>query len=65
VRIDDAKLQRYLDLYANDTSITMDERQLAALDRLFEIGWRHGEYPCPIQAHHHLLPTPYKKLRLS
>ena len=63
VRIDDAKLQKYLDLYANDDSITMNERQLAALDRLFAIGYEHGAYDCPIRAADYLIPIEYESLR--
>ena len=63
VRIDDAKLQKYLDLYANDDSITMNERQLAALDRLFAIGYEHGVYDCPILAAEFLIPIEYESLR--
>ena len=63
VRIDDAKLQKYLDLYANSDSITMNERQLAALDRLFAIGYEHGVYECPIHAADYLIPTEYESLR--
>jgi len=65
VRVDERQLERYLDLYANERSISMDERQIEALDRLFEIGWRHGEYPCPIKTARHLIPTEYAKLRFS
>ena len=65
VRIDDEQLQRYLDLYANEESISMDERQIEALDKLFEIGFVHGEYPCPINAEEHFIPKEYKELRFS
>ncbi|WP_457599158.1 menaquinone biosynthesis family protein, partial [Hydrogenimonas sp.] len=44
VRIDAETLDRYLDLYANDRSVTMDATQLRALDTLFRIGFEHGFY---------------------
>ena len=65
VRIDDEKLQKYLDLYANDASVQMNETQLQALDKLFEIGYEHGFYDCPIKAAEYLIPKEYKELRFS
>ncbi|MRI84182.1 MAG: succinate--CoA ligase [Nitratiruptor sp.] len=65
VRVQERQLDRYLDLYANEASITMDERQLRALDRLFAIGYEHGEYECPIRAKDFLIPIEYKRLRLD
>ncbi|BCD68792.1 menaquinone biosynthesis family protein [Nitratiruptor sp. YY09-18] len=63
VRIDDEQLQRYLDLYANEHSITMNELQYEALDKLFAIGFEHGYYDCPIRAQEYLIPTEYTTLR--
>ncbi len=63
VRIDDAQLQKYLDLYANAHSIIMNDAQLEALDRLFAIGYEQGFYDCPIRARDYLIPTEYAKLR--
>lgn len=65
VRIDDEQLQKYLDLYANEASVAMNESQLEALDRLFVIGYEHGFYDCPIKAKDHLIPNEYKELRFS
>ena len=63
VRIDDEKLQKYLSLYANEDSITMNEKQFQALDRLFAIGFEHGFYDCPIRAKDFLIPLAYEELR--
>ena len=63
VRIEDEKLQKYLNLYANENSITMSEKQLQALDRLFAIGFEHGFYDCPIKAKDFLIPLEYEELR--
>ncbi len=65
VRIDEEQLQKYLDLYANEHSITMNEKQLQALNRLFFIGYEHGYYDCPIQAQEFLIPKEYEALRNS
>ena len=65
VRIDDEKLNTYLSLYANDTSVVMNDRQYEALDTLFAIGYEHGYYDCPIHAKDFLIPSDYEKLRLS
>ena len=63
VRIEDEKLQKYLNLYANEDSITMNEKQLRALDRLFAIGFEYGFYDCPIKAKDFLIPLEYEELR--
>ncbi len=44
IRVDEEKLEKYLDLYANDNSITLSEIQLKAIDKLFELGYTHGFY---------------------
>ncbi|WP_457598027.1 menaquinone biosynthesis family protein [Hydrogenimonas sp.] len=65
VRIDAETLDRYLDLYANDRSVTMDATQLRALDTLFRIGFEHGFYECPIRAEDFMIPREYMKVRES
>ncbi|WP_456402231.1 menaquinone biosynthesis family protein [Hydrogenimonas sp.] len=65
VRIDAETLDRYLDLYANDRSVTMDATQLRALDTLFRIGFEHGFYECPIRAEDFLIPREYLEARES
>ncbi|WOE70069.1 menaquinone biosynthesis family protein [Hydrogenimonas thermophila] len=63
VRIDAPTLDKYLDLYANDKSITMNDVQLEALDRLFQIGYEHNFYECPIQARDFMIPHEYMDSR--
>ncbi len=63
VRIEDEKLDRYLKMYASDDSISLDKTQLKAIDRLFEIGYEHKEYDCPIRAEDFLIPQEYKQWR--
>ncbi len=65
VRIDAVTLDRYLDLYANDKSVTMDETQLKALDTLFRIGYENGFYECPIEADDFMIPKEYMEARFE
>lgn len=65
VRVDNASLQRYLGLYANADSINMNQIQLRAVDRLFEIGYENGIYPNLIKAQPNLIPTEYLQSRNS
>jgi 1,4-dihydroxy-6-naphthoate synthase len=63
VRIDAPTLDKYLELYANDDSITLSDIQYEAIDKLFEIGYKHGFYDTPIKTKDYLIPTHYKELR--
>ncbi len=63
VRIEDAMLEKYLNMYASNDSITLSPLQLKALDRLFAIGFEHNEYDCPIKAQEYLIPKEYSKFR--
>lgn len=65
LRIRDEELEKYLTLYANDRSISMDSEQLRALDRLFAIGYERGIYEERIETEVFLLPKEYKELRYS
>jgi 1,4-dihydroxy-6-naphthoate synthase len=65
VRIDAPTLDLYLDLYANDKSVTMDETQMKALDTLFQIGYEHGFYECPIRAEDFMIPHEYMEARFE
>ena len=44
MRVDDEKLQTYLGLYANDDSVNLSDLQFEALDKLFEIGYKSGNF---------------------
>lgn len=63
VRIDAATLDRYLELYANDESITLSDLQYKAIDTLFDIGYKHGFYDVPVKVQDYLIPTEYTELR--
>lgn len=65
VRVDDEKLNTYLNMYANAESASMNETQYQALDRLFEIGYKHGFYECAIKAKEYTIPTEYKQTRFE
>ncbi len=65
VRINEKKLQKYLQMYANEESIQMQPIHYKALDRLFWIGYEHGLYDCPIKAQDYLIPQEYKKIRFG
>ncbi|WP_455757144.1 menaquinone biosynthesis family protein [Sulfurimonas sp.] len=65
VRIDAETLDRYLELYANDESITLSEIQYKAINKLFEIGYKNGFYDTPVTVEDYLIPTEYKEIRNS
>jgi 1,4-dihydroxy-6-naphthoate synthase len=63
VRIDGKMLEKYLDMYASNTSITLSNSQIKALDRLFEIGYKHGHFVEKITTNQYLIPKDYSELR--
>lgn len=65
VRIDAPTLDKYLELYANDDSISLSDIQYKALDKLFELGYKHGFYDSLVKAQDFTIPTEYEKLRFS
>ncbi len=65
VRIDADTLDKYLELYANDESISLSEIQFKALDTLYEIGYKAGFYDKPIKTQEYMIPLEYKEQRFS
>ncbi len=65
VRIDAPTLEKYLELYANDESITLNETQYKAIDVLFALGHRHGFFDAAIDPRDFLIPLEYTALRNS
>jgi len=63
VRIDAPTLDKYLELYANDESITLSDIQYKAIDKLFELGYEHGFYDVKVNVKDYLIPTEYTKIR--
>lgn len=65
VRIDAPTLDKYLELYANDESITLSDIQYKAINKLFELGFKHGFYDSLIKVEDFMIPTEYKEIRNS
>jgi 1,4-dihydroxy-6-naphthoate synthase len=63
VRIEGKTLEKYLELYANDDSITLSALQYRAIDKLYELGHKHGYYSELIAAEEYTIPTEYTELR--
>lgn len=65
VRIDGATLDKYLDLYANADSVLLSDLQYDAIDKLFEIGFKHGFFDELIKARDYIIPDEYNEARYS
>ena len=65
VRINGETLEKYLELYANDDSISLNETQYKAINKLFELGYAHGFFESQIDAHDFTIPLEYSALRNS
>jgi len=63
IRVNSETLAKYLGLYANDDSINLSELQYKALDKLFELGYKHGFYEQLIKSKDFLIPSEYSELR--
>lgn len=63
IRVDADTLDNYLDLYANDNSVNLSEVQYEALDKLYELGYKHGFYETLIKSQDFLIPSEYEELR--
>lgn len=63
IRVDADTLDNYLDLYANDNSVKLSDIQYKALDKLYELGYKHGFYESLIKAGDYLIPDDYEELR--
>ena len=65
IRVDSETLEKYLALYANDKSITMNDKQYDAIDKLFALGFENGFYDTKLEVRDFLIPTEYRALRQS
>ena len=63
VRVNEAELNTYLSLYANDESISLSDEQIKAIDVLFKLGVKTGLLPC--KASNNLIPKEYMDFRYS
>lgn len=65
VRIDAETLEKYLELYANDESISLSDLQFKAINKLFEIGYEHNFFDQKMDARDFCIPQEYTALRNS
>ena len=65
VRIDAQTLEKYLELYANDESISLSNVQFEAINKLFEIGYEHNFFDQKMDARDFCIPQEYTLLRNS
>jgi 1,4-dihydroxy-6-naphthoate synthase len=65
IRVDDKTLDKYLSLYANDKSIELDDEQLNAINKLYEIGHDAGLLPCMKDIREYMIPKEYKEERFG
>lgn len=63
VRIEGKTLDKYLELYANDESVTLSALQIKAINKLYEVGFKNGFYEQLIDINDYLIPTEYSELR--
>lgn len=65
IRVNSDELDTYLNLYANKDSISLNDKQILALDTLFSLGFKHKIYADLIQTNDYLIPSDYEELRFS
>lgn len=65
VRIEGQTLDKYLELYANDDSVSLSPLQFKAINKLYQLGFEHGFYEEQITAEDYTLPSEYTALRNS
>ncbi|WP_101003976.1 menaquinone biosynthesis family protein [Helicobacter pylori] len=65
IRVNKERLKTYLNLYANETSTRLNEIQILAIDKLFELGYQHGFYASLLKTKDCLLTDEYLKYRFS
>ena len=63
IRVDSKKLETYLNLYANEDSITRNQTQLNAINALFKIGYDSKIYTQILNAEDCLIPLEYRDFR--
>ncbi|WDL75153.1 S-ribosylhomocysteine lyase [Helicobacter winghamensis] len=65
IRVDSKQLETYLNLYANNDSITLSQTQLSAINALFKIGYDYKIYSQILSIEDCLIPLEYKDFRDS
>ncbi len=64
-RVDEKSLEKYLNLYANDTSIVLNQAQIEAINHLFKLGFDNGFYDEILDANDYFIPQEYLDYRFS
>lgn len=66
IRVDSQKLDTYLNLYANEDSITLNALQKKGIEKMFKLGYDAGFYDLLIEdCDDYLIPVEYEALRFS
>ncbi len=66
IRVDEQKLAAYLDLYANPSSVFLDQKQKEGINKMFSLGYHAGFYDTLIEdCQDYFIPQEYEKLRYS
>jgi 1,4-dihydroxy-6-naphthoate synthase len=65
VRVEGETLEKYLSLYADDKSIELDEDQINAINKLYEIGHKAGLIPKIKDVREYMIPKEYKNIRFD
>lgn len=65
IRVNEKELDTYLNLYANDDSISLNKEQKEGIDKLFQLGFEAGVYEKLIKCEDYFIPTEYKEIRNS
>ncbi|MFQ6342268.1 menaquinone biosynthesis family protein [Campylobacter sp. VTCC 70190] len=65
IRVNEEKLELYLNLYANKNSIHLDQTQLLGVDMLFKLGYDYKFYDKILSAKDYLIPSEYEEFRNS
>lgn len=63
IRVNAQQLETYLNLYANEDSVSLNPKQLEAINALFKIGYDHKIYSQILEVEDCLIPTEYKEFR--
>lgn len=64
-RVDEKTLDKYLTLYANEESVSMNKRQFQAINHLFKLGFEHGFYDTLLDVQDYLIPQEYNEVRYN
>jgi 1,4-dihydroxy-6-naphthoate synthase len=63
IRVDEDKLSKYLDMYANSNSIALNDKQIDSLNLLYKLGYKHKIYKDEIDIRDYFIPNEYAKIR--